>query len=202
AVGRFFVALFALFALVLLASPARAGGPGDGFPIVQSGREADIRALVVPHALLKEVRPGWTLAGIAIGATTIRFVVKGPGETTATLRLEHPDRAPSKERSASFALHRESHAEAGVEPPPLDVLDSLVLAILHNDKGNFWPAAKPIAPAENKPAGAGTGQGSLKVEERSARWELTLRRKLLLGGLGAALILLLVDRLRLRAKVG
>jgi len=201
---RIVVALGLALVALLLASPARAGDPGDGLPIVESGREALIQGLAAPHLLQKELGPGWTFASIAISATTIRFVVKGPGAATATLRLEHPDRAPSKERTASFALHREVHAEGGAEPPALTVLDPLVVAVSHNDTGHFWPAARPIAPPGDRPADAGTGQGSLKVEEKSTRWELTLKRKLLLGGLGAALLLLLVDRLRLRrrSKVG
>lgn len=198
AARRLLLALaFALAALLLPAS-ARAGDPGDGLPIVASGREADIQALAAPFALQKELSPGWIFSGISISATAIRFVLKGPGAATATLRLEHPDRAPSPERTASFALHRESSAGGPGEAPALTILDPLALAVKHNDGGHFWPAPRPVAQGQGKAGNGDAAPASLKMEEASTRWELTLRRKVLLGGLAAALLFLLADRLRPR----
>ena len=129
-------------------------------------------------------------------------MVKGPGAATATLSLEHPDRAPSPERTASFALHRESSAGGPGEAPPLTILDPLALAVKHNDGGHFWPAPRPVAQGQGKTANGDAAPASLKVEEGSTRWELTLRRKVLLGGLAAALLFLLSNFLeRLRAKI-
>jgi hypothetical protein len=191
-----FVLCLALTAL-LATRAARADDPGDGLPIVASGREAEIQALVAPYALQKnELQPGWHLENIAIDATAIRFVAQGPGAATATLRLDHPDRAPSAERTASFALHRETSAGGGGDAPAPSVLDPLVVAIRKNDTGHFWPPPRPIAPGQGK----GAEVGSRRADTRPPRWELTLRRKLLLGGLVASLLFLLVDRLRSRAR--
>lgn len=194
--ARLLLALCLAITALLVAPAARADDPRDALPIVASGREAEIQALVAPYALQKELQPGWILANIAIDATAIRFVAQGPGAATATLRLDHPDRTPSAERTPSFALHRETSSGGVGDPPPESVLEPLVVAIRRNDTGHFWPAPRPI------PAGQGKASdvGSRQVDTRPSRWELTLRRKLLLGGLGAALLWLLVDRARSRAS--
>lgn len=196
------LAALCLLLAALVASPSFAGEPSDGFPIIAGGREAEIRALIAPHAMDREIAPGATLASIAISATTIRFLVKGPSGATATLRLEHPGRAPSAERTASFALHREiapAQAGAGLSAATLDPLAS---ALRDNDKGAFWPEARPVDRTEPARSLPGSAPGTLKVEERSTRWELTLRRKLLLAGLVASLVVVLGDRLRRRPAAG
>ncbi|MEP7125170.1 MAG: hypothetical protein ABJE95_29840 [Byssovorax sp.] len=190
--------LFVAFCLALLAwlpaRAARADDPGDGLPIVASGREAEIQALVAPLAMGKEIGPGWSLSDITIGATAIRFVARGPGGATATLRLENPERAPSPERTGSFSLHRETSAGSAGGLPPQSVLDPLAAAVRTNDTGHFWPAPRPIAPGPHNVA----PRSSRQAETPPARWEPTLRRKLLLAGLGAALLYLVIDRLRAR----
>jgi hypothetical protein len=196
--ARVLLAVALAFVVLLVPARARAEDPGDGLPIVTSGREAEIQSLAAPYALQKAIAPGWTFADIAISATTIRFIARGPGSATATLRLEHPDRAPSGERTASFALHRETSAGGAGEPPSPGVLDPLAVAVRANDTGRFWPAPRPIAPGRGQAGGA----GSRKVVEVSPRWELTLRRKLLIGGLVASLLLLLVSRLRAGTAAG
>lgn len=196
AAARFALTLGLSLALLLVPSFARAGEAGDGMPIVASGREADIQALAAPNALSKEISPGWTFADIAISATAIRFIARGPGAATATLRLEYPERAPSPERTASFALHRETSAGGAGEAPPQTILDPLALAVLTNDKGHFWPAAKPVDLAQGKPGDTASSVGSRRGEVTETRWVLTLRRKLLIGGLAASLLLLFADRLR------
>ncbi|MFO0759299.1 MAG: hypothetical protein U0359_22595 [Byssovorax sp.] len=191
-------------ALLLAASlPARraAAEPEGPLPIIESGRDAEIRALTAPLTLDHEVSPGWTLAGISITPTAILFLERGPGAATATLRLEHPDRAPSPEHTASFALHREAKPGPDGKIPALTTLDPLATAVRENDHGTFWRSAPRIAPAPASTA-AVPGTSSLTVVEQPLRWEVTGKRKALLGGLGASLLLLGGDALLRRRKRG
>lgn len=106
-------------------------------PVIAAGREAEVLALIAPWKMGDQIVPGWTLAGGAIEATRIRFVLRNAAGDSRNLLLEFPGRAPAaSETTKSFAIVREPAGAAAIDPDPSAVL---VAAIRQNDTQQFWP---------------------------------------------------------------
>ncbi len=132
-----------LFAVILLATSSATAEP---VPVIEAGREDEIRALVLPYRTGTVVRDGFELESISVQRTFIRLLLRGPGDSEAALRLEHPsataalaegatspDGARLATRSASFALLVEESPAAAAA-----ALNALIDAVAANDPGHFW----------------------------------------------------------------
>ncbi len=116
-------------------------------PVIAAGREAEVLALIAPWKMGDQVVPGWTLAGGAIEATRIRFVLQNADADSRALLLEYPGRAPAAaETTKSFAIVREPAAAPALDPDPLAVL---IAAIRQNDTQQFWPPP-PVQVVRNR----------------------------------------------------
>lgn len=97
-------------------------------PVIEPGREDDVRALFAPHALGDEIE-GWLFHSIAIDREVIRVRVER-GDERREMVLAHPGGSPGQ--SASFAIELDDDAGPA--------LDALFEAVRRNDAGGFWRA--------------------------------------------------------------
>ncbi len=112
---------------------APAAAQFDEVPVIEAGREDEVRALFAPYTLTGEVTAGFRLMNVRIEATYIDCELVGPGDETASVRLEHPDYAEAPDgETASFAVRREASSEAGRR-----AADAVYAAIRDNDPGGF-----------------------------------------------------------------
>lgn len=114
-------------------------------PVIQAGREGEVRELVQPHRLDQEVIPGVVLDGIAIGHGRIRFTLcTVDGESCAvalTPRTADSDAAGSE----SFLFHFDGH-----DGTCRDAGERLLARVALNDPGEFWDEeVDPISGSES-----------------------------------------------------
>ncbi|HMR05883.1 MAG TPA: hypothetical protein PKA88_08895 [Polyangiaceae bacterium] len=131
-------------ALALLAQRALAAAP-----VIAAGREKEVMALFAPFALGAAVTPEMKLWNVRVAPEHI--TVELTGAATATLRLEHPERSQSSERSKSFAFQRDAAAASGAGKI---AADALVASVRGNDAGDFWDDAPEPAPMTEAPQAA------------------------------------------------
>jgi len=111
-------------------------------PIIEAGREDETLALFAPYTLTGEVSDGFRLMNVRIEATYIACELVGPGDDTASVRLEHPDYADDSDgETASFAVRREASSDAGRR-----AADAIYAAILENDPGGFHRRRAQLPP--------------------------------------------------------
>jgi hypothetical protein len=149
-----------LLRAALVASPSFAGEPERWLPDHRGrARGRDSRALIAPHAMDREIAPGATLASIAISATTIRFLVKGPSGATATLRLEHPGaRALGRANGELRASPRDRPGAGGSGPLGGDARSAGERASRQRQRGLLaGGAARRSHGARARAAGLGAG---------------------------------------------
>lgn len=123
-------------ALATLASRAVA----DDVHVIETGREADVLALLSPYSLGSDVQ-GWTLDGVSIEATSIDIALV-QAQRSAHLVLFHVEEGErGLPTSASFAFRRSGAAGAD------EALRSLIEAVTRNDDGAFWRVEASVGPA-------------------------------------------------------
>lgn len=131
------------------ANPPPRGDP-DPFPHIPPGRERQVVKLLAPFAPGAPLAESWSIGDVALAGDAIRIALTGPAGATATLRLEHPGRAPAAPWStASFAATLESPAPS--DPALSAATAALVAAITANDAGAFWPPVAPRPPPPPDP---------------------------------------------------
>ncbi|MBD90036.1 MAG: hypothetical protein CL940_06850 [Deltaproteobacteria bacterium] len=113
-------------------------------PVVEQGREGDVRALLSPHVVGKPVgESAWTLDKVSIDRAAITVhLLTAQGEARLVLRpaVCHTD---AKERSLSFAMER---FKGPGEASPDAALDALVEAIQSQDQEAFYRVRMGAAP--------------------------------------------------------
>ena len=129
-------------------------------PVIPPGREADIAALFVPHALGDELAEGWTLHSFTIDEAIIHVWIAAPGTPPgstderryAKVSLHHPDEGPWRARKLpGFAV------EIAAEPAGSEAaVATLIDAVEANDGGSFWQVvAIEVRPGSSGRAGPG-----------------------------------------------
>ncbi len=150
-------------AIALFSLPVFAQLPNDGMPVIAGGRENEILGLLQPYNQQPPL-PGWSISNISIDGHVIRYDLQGPSGKQGTIVLGHPGRmAEEKERTASFAVHRDGANDAETSK----AIDILVDAVRKNDKGNFWPPAPPPVRAGSDSGGGSHSEASLWERAKS-----------------------------------
>lgn len=122
-----------------LAGFAVAPALADDIHVIETGREADVLALLSPFALGSDVE-GWSVENVSIEATSIDVTLV-QAEESAHLILVHVSEDDVLTRSTSFGFRRTESPGAG------PATDTLVEAITRNDDGTFWRVEASTDPA-------------------------------------------------------
>ena len=113
-------------------------------PVIEQGREGDVRALLAPHVVGEPVgASAWTLDKVSIDRAAITVhLLAARDEARLVLRpaVCHPE---AKERSLSFAMER--FKGPGAASPDV-ALDALVEAIRSQDEEAFYRVRMGAAP--------------------------------------------------------
>ena len=118
------------FALLSLVGGLLAANALLALPLIATGSEADILALVAPFRDEGEVQPGVTLASIRIDAQQIVMTLRGPAESADLILRPRTQRAPG---SPAFDLTLSPAADAVLLAAQMSLRD----AIVANDHGAF-----------------------------------------------------------------
>ncbi|MFT5356980.1 MAG: hypothetical protein ACI9KE_004207 [Polyangiales bacterium] len=111
----------------------------DDIHVIESGREADVLALLSPYTLGSEI-DGWSIEGISIEATSIDVSLTR-AEESAHLVLVHVSEAGAQTTSASFGFRRPELEGAR------QATETLIGAVQRNDDGAFWRVEASSDPA-------------------------------------------------------
>ena len=105
-------------------------------PVVEAGREGDVRSLLAPHVVGAPVgESGWTLDKVSIEHAAITVHLSATGGVARLVLSPAACDEQARERSLSFALER---FEDGGEGHATAALDALVAAIQAHDKAPFY----------------------------------------------------------------
>lgn len=177
------------------ADPAPCTGTDGKVPVIEAGREREVKALFSPHQVgvaLPEPANDWTFDQIRVMDNRIVMVLKGPGGETSEPWLGPASCAPeTAERAASFYLTRPSDS-------PKEATDLLWSAVQRSDTGGFYrtfvdpeparpkssPVARELKPAPERPRDDAAPR---RVKRKASSWFKTqsaLAVVVLLGLLG------------------
>ena len=199
------------------ASSRIAGGAGAGeadapcvredgkTPVVEAGRERDVRRLFVPHVVgeAMAIEAGWTFKDVLIEADAISALLVGPGGAQGRLRLRPRLCWPeAPEPTASFAWRYEG------DPGGHPVAMALIQAVRIADKGDFYRTWVDTEPPQAQAPETGKATPSTRAggaeAGRALPPELPWNRTHLALGLllAAALLLWLVLGFCIRVRAG
>lgn len=153
---RAVLALLAVLGVTLAGPPVAAALPAadaaiapcavaDGrVPIIEAGRERDVRALFAPHRAgeaLGAPHGAWRITDVAIRDDAIEAGLEGPGGASALLRLRSRRCESSAVTTASFAAWLVGDGSAG------PAAESLLDAVRLNDRRAFYRVFAEAPPA-------------------------------------------------------
>lgn len=103
---------------------------GDDVHVIETGREADVLALLSPYSLGSDVE-GWIIEGVSIEATSIDVSLERSGES-AHLILVHVSEGDVQSSSSSFGFRCSDSDDAR------PAFDTLIETVRQNDDSTFW----------------------------------------------------------------